>query len=95
MRNVIEMEEFATLRKKDQNFSVFQIGDLSIKFFTSPFLQKYCNIIRWKDDGYIEYTGLFSTSSEPIEDSIDLAFIAERLHLPKGVFKGIKEVKLL
>ena len=86
------MNKQATLSKKDDHYSVFQIGDLRIKFYTSPYLEKYCSIDLWENKGYIEYTGQFTTSDEPMEDSIDLAFIAERLHLPEDVFKGVEEV---
>ena len=86
------MNKTATLSKKGEHYSVFKVGDLCIKFYTSPYLEKYCGIVAWKDNGYIEYTGKFSTSDDPIEDSIDLEFIAERLHLPEDVFKGIEEV---
>ena len=86
------MSKTATLSKKGDHYSVFQVGDLNIKFYTSPYLEKYYSIDKWKDNGYIEYTGKFSTSEEPIKDSIDLEFIAERLHLPEDIFKGIEEV---
>ncbi|MBR6452406.1 MAG: hypothetical protein IKS87_06840 [Lachnospiraceae bacterium] len=85
----------ATLGKKDNNYSFFQVGDITIKFYTSPYLECYCRINKWKDTGYIEYVGKLSTTKEPVEDSIDLGFIAERLHLPKTVFKGIEEVKII
>lgn len=87
-------ETIAILKNNGNNYSVFQVGDLSIKFYTSPYLEHYCKIDSWNDEGYIEYTGKFSTSDDPIEDSIDLAFIANRLHLPKDVFRGIKEVRI-
>ena len=77
------------------HYSFFKIGDLCIKFYTSPYLQKFCCVDCWKDNGYIEYTGMFSTSKEPVRDSIDLEFIADRLHLPKSVFGGIEEVRIV
>jgi hypothetical protein len=88
-------KRIATLTTNQNCYSVFQAGDLRIKFYTSPNLRRYSKVNRWTDNGYIEYTGIFSTSPEPIEDSIDLAFMAERLHLPKDVFKGITEVRLV
>ncbi len=88
-------DKVATLKIHGNSYSVFQVGDLSIKFYTSPHLKRYCCINKWKDNGYIEYLGEFSGVPEPVEDSIDLAFIARRLHLPQDVFKGIKEVELL
>ena len=85
----------ATLQNKGNNYSVFKVGDVAIKFYTSPYLEKYCAINKWKNTGYLEYTGKFSTSSEPIEDSIDLSFIAERLHIPQALFKNVTEVKII
>lgn len=85
----------ATLGITDNHYSVLQIGDLRIKFYTSPFLEKYHSIDFWNDCGYMEYTAFFSTSSKPIEDSIDFSFIAERLHLGEDVFKGIEEVRIV
>ena len=85
----------ATLGKKSDTYSFFQVGDLTIKFYTSPYLECYCKINKWEDTGYIEYVGKLSTTEEPVEDSIDLGYIAERLHLPKNVFKGIEEVQII
>ena len=85
----------ATLSINQNHYSVFRVGDLTIKFYTSPYLLRYCEITQWKNKGYIEYKGEVSTSKEPIEDSIDLAFIAERLHLPKDVYESIEEVKIV
>jgi len=87
--------EIATLKNNGNSYSVFQVGDIIFKFYTSPYLKKYCSIDHWDNSGYIEYTGLLSTSSEPVEDTIDLAFIAKRLHIPTEVFKGIKEVRII
>lgn len=89
------METTATLKNKGNSYSVFQVGDTSIKFYTSPYLKRYSSIERWDDRGYIEYKGEFTTSSELVEDTIDLAFIAKRLRLPEDFFKGIKEVKIV
>ncbi len=85
----------ALLRNKGNSYSVFEVGDVAIKFYTSPYLKRYCSVDKWDDNGYIEYTGDFTTSPKPIEDSIDLAFIAKRLRLPKDFFKGIKEVRIV
>lgn len=89
------IDKYAILKTHGKNYSIFQVGDLSIKFYTSPSLKRYCCINKWSDNGYIEYLGEFYGRPEPVEDSIDLAFIARRLRLPQDVFKGIKEVKLL
>lgn len=75
-------------------FSIFKIGDLQIKFKTSPFLQKYTSITKW-NKGYIECMAKYSTSDTPIEEYIDLRYIAKRLRLPNDIFDNIKEVKVL
>lgn len=77
----------------NDKFSIFKIGDLQIKFKTSPFLQKYTSIIKW-NKGYIECMAKYSTISTPIEESIDLRYIAKRLRLPSNIFDNIKEVKI-
>ena len=87
--------EVATLEISDKKYTVFQVGDIRIKFYTSPYLQRYCKINRWDDEGYIEYEGAFSTTKDVIEDTIDLKTMAQRLHLPNNIFKGIKEVRLV
>ena len=87
--------EMATLGINEKKYSVFQFGDIRIKFYTSPYLQKYCKINKWSDEGYIEYEGAFSTTKEIIKDTIDLKTIAKRLHLSDNVFKGIKGVQLV
>lgn len=75
-------------------FSIFKIGDLQIKFKTSPFLQKYTSITKW-NNGYIECMAKYSTLDTPIEEYIDLRYIAKRLRLSKDIFDNIKEVKVL
>lgn len=86
---------YATLSNSGKNYSTFQVGDLVIRFYTSPYLERYCSVDKWENDGYIVYTGKFSTKDEPVEDYIDLACMAERLHLPDDVFKGVKDVRIV
>ena len=74
-------------------FSIFKIGDLQIKFKTSPFLQKYTSITKW-NNGYIECMAKYSTLDTPIEEYIDLRYIAKSIRLPKDIFGKIKEVKM-
>lgn len=69
-------ETTATLSINEDHYSVFELGELRIKFYTSPFLVKYCEIKKWEDSGYLEYTCVNSKTDELIEDSIDMAFIA-------------------
>ena len=75
----------------DVRYSVFQAGELCIKFKTSPYLKRYICVSKW-DSGYIECVAEYSTLSEPVEEYIDLRFIADRLGLSSDVFKNIKEV---
>ena len=80
----------AVLTNTDR-YSIFHAGDLRIKFKTSPYLEHYNSILKW-DNGYIECMAKYSTLTEPIEDYIDLRFIADRLRLPPDVFENIREV---
>lgn len=74
-------------------YSIFKIGDMQIKFKASPFLQKYTSIIKW-NKGYIECMAKYSTLDTPIEEYIDLRYIAKRLRLPQNIFDNIKEVRI-
>ena len=74
-------------------YSIFKIGDMQIKFKTSPFLQKYTSIIKW-NKGYIECMAKYSTLDTPNEEYIDLRYIAKRLRLPQNIFDNIKEVRI-
>ena len=80
------------LTSKDK-FSIFKIGDLQIKFKTSPFLQKYTSILK-QNKGYIECMAKYSTLDTPIEEYIDLRYIAKRLRLQEDIFDNIQEVKV-
>lgn len=74
-------------------YSIFKTGDLTIKFKTSPYLDHYVSILKW-NNGYIECMAKYSTVPDPIEEYIDLRFIADRLQLPKDIFQNIKEVRI-
>ena len=77
----------------NDRYSLFQIGDLCIKFKTSPYLKRYTEILKW-NDGYIECMAEYTTMSEPVEEYIDLRFVAERLRLPEDIFENIREVRV-
>ena len=77
----------------NDRYSLFRIGDLCIKFKTSPYLKKYTEILKW-NNGYIECMAEYTTMPEPVEEYIDLRFIAERLRLPKDIFENIREVRV-
>ena len=83
----------AILTNNDK-FSIFKIGDLQIKFKTSPFLQKYISIHKW-NKGYIECMAKYSNLDTPIEEYIDLRYIAKRLRLPQDIFDNIQEVRIV
>lgn len=83
----------AILTNNDK-FSIFKIDDLQIKFKTSPFLQKYISILKW-NKGYIECMAKYSNLDTPIEEYIDLRYIAKRLRLPQDIFDNIQEVRIV
>ena len=83
----------AILTNNDK-FSIFKIGDLQIKFKTSPFLQKYISILKW-NKGYIECMAKYSNLDTPIEEYIDLRYFAMRLRLPQDIFDNIQEVRVV
>ena len=83
----------AILTNNDK-FSIFKIGALQIKFKTSPFLQKYISILKW-NKGYIECMAKYSNLDTPIEEYIDLRYIAKRLRLPQDIFDNIQEVRIV
>ena len=77
----------------NERYSLFQAGDLCIKFKTSPYLKQYLSVLKWNHhSGYIECMAEYSTVPEPVEEYIDLGYIAERLRLPEDTFENIKEV---
>ncbi len=82
----------AVLSNNDR-YSIFSFGDTRIKFKTSPYLLHYDAVRKWRN-GYIECMATYSTMSEPVEEYIDLRFIARRLRMPEDVFQNIREVKV-
>ena len=77
----------------NERYSCFRTGDFCIKFKTSPYLKRYISILKW-NNGYIECLAEYTTVDEPVEEYIDLRFIADRLRLPDDVFEKIQEVKV-
>lgn len=76
-----------------ERYSSFQVGDVCIKFKTSPYLERYLSILKW-NDGYIECMAKYSSLDQPVEEYIDLRFVAQRLRLPADFFKSVQEVKI-
>lgn len=72
-------------------YTMFQSGDLYIRFRTSPYLEGYTSILKW-DKGYIECMAKYSTCENPIEEYIDLNYIADRLLLNEDIFDNITNV---
>ena len=58
---------------------------------TSPYLERYISVSKW-NNGYIECLAKYSTLPQPVEEYIDLRYIASRLGLPDDVFKDIGRV---
>lgn len=77
----------------ETRYSMFKVGNVCIKFKTSPYLERYLSIQKW-NNGYIECMAKYATVPQPVEEFIDLRFIAERLKLPQDFFDSIKEVTI-
>ena len=75
----------------EPRYSMFKVGNVCIKFKTSPYLECYLSIQKW-NKGYIECMTKYSTIPQPVEEFIDLRFVAERLKLPQNFFDSIKKV---
>lgn len=74
-------------------YTIFEFGGHTIRFMTSPRLERYTRIIEW-DHGYIvvmaKYLGL-----EEVEEYIDLVPILEMLYYDvENFLKPIKEVRI-
>lgn len=72
-------------------YSIFSFGNRCIKFKTSPYLERYISVSKW-NNGYIECLAKYSTLPQPVEEYIDLRYIASRLGLPDDVFMDIGRV---
>ena len=85
--------ESTGILSNNERYSLFRMGTLCIKFKTSPYLKRYLSVLKWDNhSGYIECMAEYSTVPEPVEEYIDLGYIAERLRLPENTFENIKEV---
>ena len=88
------MTNGVALLTNDKRYSIFIFGNMRMKFKTSPYLVRYDSISKW-NNGYIVCLATYSTLKEPVEEYIDLRYIADRLQLPENVFKDIKEVRIV
>ncbi|MCR5660539.1 MAG: hypothetical protein K6G50_00210 [bacterium] len=78
------------------DLSSFSAKGRTIRFQTSPYLEKWLSIAKWdKKLGYIAAIAKYSTVKEPVEDYIDLAPILEHLMIDKQSFlSDIDEVEI-
>ena len=91
MLNQSEGNSHTGILYNNSRYSIFKNGNINIKFKTSPYLDRYISILKW-DNGYIECMAKYSTNAEPVEEYIDLRYIAARLGLPDNTFENITEV---
>ena len=78
----------------DGLFTLFEFGNLTIRFRTSRHLMKYKDIKKW-DRGYIVVTAVYDTLGE-VEEYIDLTSVLHNLMIDAEKFLNpIKEVKIL
>ena len=74
-------------------YSIFEWGGRRMKFKTSPYLERYVSVLEW-NNGYLECLAKYSTLPQPVEEYLDLRFIAERLKLPTDVFRDVERVEV-
>ena len=87
----MENDKTEAYLSNSSRYSLFSFGNRCIKFKTSPYLERYISVSKW-NNGYIECLAKYSTLPQPVEEYIDLRYIASRLGLPDDVFKDIGKV---
>lgn len=79
--------------KSEGEYTIFMFDNQTIRFVTSPRLQKYTRVIEW-DHGYLVVMAKYSGLDE-IEEYIDLIPILQNLYYDVEKFLDpIKEVKI-
>lgn len=74
-------------------YTSFSYGDLTIRFMTSPRLNKYLNVKEW-NNGYLVVTEEMQKIGV-IEDYIDLRPILKNLNIDQDMFlSNIKKVEI-
>lgn len=74
----------------DRNFTSFVFNNTTIRFKTSPNLEKYTKVLEW-DDGYIVVMAVYNGIET--EEYIDLIPILENLCIDREEFlKNIRKV---
>lgn len=78
----------------DGLYTLFEFGNLTIRFRTSRHLVKYKDIKKW-DKGYIVVSAIYDTLGE-VEEYIDLTSVLHDLMIDSEQFlKPIKGVKII
>ena len=78
----------------DGLYTLFEFGNLTIRFRTSRHLVKYKDIKKW-DKGYIVVSAIYDTLGE-VEEYIDLTSVLHDLMINSEQFlKPIKGVKII
>ena len=76
-------------------YSFFMCNGETIRFSTSPYLERYLQVVEW-DKGYLVVRVKLTTRKESVEDYIDLLPILEHLLIDADEFlKNITEVKII
>ena len=81
----------AILSCKDNQTS-FRFGDFDIRYETSPYLEKYLEVVEW-DNGYLVVMAKYSTCGVE-EEYADIAYIFEQLGLDVSLLKDIDTVEI-
>ena len=85
------MEALLTHRGR---LSSFICKGQTIRFSTSPYLERYLKVIRW-NKGYIVVEAKYSTEQESVEDYIDMLPILRHLLInPDEFLEDIVEVRI-
>lgn len=75
-------------------FTIFQFGKHTIRFRTSPRLEKYTSVKEW-DNGYLVVTAKYSNLPHDEEEYIDLIPILNNLYFDaERVLAPIKKVSI-
>lgn len=78
----------------DRKYTSFRYGGRTIRFMTSPYLERYTSVRKW-DKGYIVVMAKYETEKEDEEEYIDLIPILKNLYIdPDAFLKDIKGVRI-
>lgn len=87
------MADYAVLSNSG-NYTIFTYNTYTIRFRTSPHLERYTKILEW-DNGYIVAMAKYDNSPSEEEEYIDLVPILKNLYFDVDSFlKPIKDVKI-